>query len=237
MAVELDGNVRMRGDRGPGVPVRIVAENRRLRLVSGNELVGDWSIADIGISALQDGFNIKAEGEEFVLRTEDDVALAEEIGVSAASPRLARRIAARHNPEEPTRARRAGRRSRRTWPRSASPSPARSIILGGTILNSGDGETSPRLFAGDAGSSDFEFWIAFVVGGVLMVAVAYVMSIGTRVARVVAVVLLVGMIVVFGLAVRGARSDPGELTAYGFIAGGLVVGIAVLVSGSLRQPD
>ncbi|HEY6634036.1 MAG TPA: hypothetical protein VI141_00320, partial [Acidimicrobiia bacterium] len=91
--------------------------------------------------------------------------------------------------------------------------------------------------AGDAGSGDFEFWIAFVVGGVLMVAAAYVMSIGTRVARVVAIVLVVGMIVVFGLAIRGARSDPSELTAYGFIAGGLVVGIAVLVSGSLRQPD
>ena len=236
MAVELDGNVRIRGDRGPGVPVRIVAENRRLRLVSGNELVGDWSIADIGISALQDGFNIKAEGEELVLRTEDDVALAEEIGVSAASPRLARRIAARHTPEEPAALVEPAEISSNLAAIGFAVAGA-LVILGGTILNRGGGETSPRLFAGDAGSSDFEFWIAFVVGGVLMVAAAYVMSIGTRVARVVAIVLIVVMIVVFGLAVRGARSDPGELTAYGFIAGGLVVGIAVLVSGSNRQPD
>ena len=236
MAVELDGNVRMRGDRGPGVPVRIVAENRRLRLVSGNELVGDWSIADIGISALQDGFNIKAEGEEFLLRTEDDVALAEEIGVSAASPRLARRIAARHNPEEPAPVAEPAEISSNLAAIGFALAGA-LVILGGAILNSGSGETAPRMFTGDAGSSDFEFWIAFVVGGALMVAAAYVMSIGTKVARVVAIVLLVGMIVMFGLAVRGARSDPGELTAYGFIAGGLVVGIAVLVSGSLRQPD
>lgn len=236
MAVELDGNVRMRGDRGPGVPVRIVAENRRLRLVSGNELVGDWSIADIGISALQDGFNIKAEGEELLLRTEDDVALAEEIGVSAASPRLARRIAARHNPEEPAPLAEPAEISSNLAAIGFALAGA-LVILGGAILNSGSGETAPRMFTGDAGSSDFEFWIAFVVGGALMVAAAYVMSIGTKVARVVAIVLLVGMIVMFGLAVRGARSDPGELTAYGFIAGGLVVGIAVLVSGSLRQPD
>jgi len=218
----------MRGDTGPGVRVQVVADAQRLRLVSGHELVGDWQISDIGIVVLQEGFNIKAEGEEFVLRTEDDVALADEIGVAAASPRLARRIAARHNPEDP--------------PEPEEPAPIRSnlgaigfavagglIILGGSFLNidSGTADTA----------SGSEFWVAFVIGGVLMIAAAFVMSIGTRFARTVATILLLALIVVFGFLVSGSTADTSELTAYGFIAGGLVVGVAVLFSGSLQQSE
>lgn len=232
MAVELDGNVRMRGDTGPGVRVQVLADDERLRLVSGNELVGDWKLSDIGVNVLQEGFNIKAEGEEFVLRTEDDVTLADAIGVAAASPRLARRIAARHNPDAP--------------PEPPEPTPIRSnlgaigfalagalVILGGSFLNVD--QTTPDALSGE--ESGFEFWLAFIVGGVLMVAAAYVMSIGTRVARLVATVLLLAMIIAFGFLVSGDEANTTELTGYGFIAGGLVVGVAVLFSGSLRQPD
>lgn len=233
MTVELDGNVTMRGDIGPGVRVKVAADGQRLRIVSGNELLGDWTVSDIGISALHDGFNIKAEGEEFVLRTEDDVALADEIGLTAATPRLARRIATRHNPDEP--------------PPVDSPDEERSnlgaigfavagamILLGGTFLNIQDGP-QPRAFSGDA--SGFEFWLAFVIGGVLMIGAAYVMSIGARVARVIAIVVLVAIVVAFGFLVSGSNAEPGDLAAYGFIAGGIVVGVAVLASGSLRGSE
>lgn len=235
MAVELNGNVRMRGDTGPGVGVRVVAEDRRIRLVSGNELVGDWTLPEIGITALQAGFNIKAEGEEFILHTEDDVAFAEEIGVAAASPRLARRLAARHNPEE--------RSSPDEPPAIASNLAAVGfalagalVVAGGTFLNRGDARNpAPSTLSGEAAGDGFEFWLAFVVGGVLMIGVAYVMSIGARVARLIATVVLVGVIVVFGFAVSNAEAEATQLTSYGFIAGGLVVGVAVLFSGSLRQ--
>ena len=236
MAVELEGNVRMRGDTGPGVGVRVVAEDRRIRLVSGNELVGDWTLPEIGITALHDGFNIKAEGEEFILHTEDDVAFAEEIGVAAASPRLARRLAARHNPPE--------------RPTSEDPPEISSnvaaigfalagalVVAGGTFLsNAGEAATAPATLSQETGADGFEFWLAFVIGGVLMIGVAYVMSIGARIARLVATIVLIAVIVTFGFAVSNARADVTELTAYGFIAGGLVVGVAVLFSGSLRQP-
>ena len=222
MVVELDGNVRMRDDSGPGVSVRVIADEGRLKLVSGNELIGDWSVSEIGVNALQDGFTIRAEGEEFVLRTEDDVAFATELGVTAVSPRLGRRLAASTNPEEP-----------------ASPSETRDdaanlaaigfavagalIVLGGTFL--------------DDLNTGRDFRLAFVVGGVLMIAVAYVMSIGGGVARAVATVLLIAMVVVFGLAIRQSSQGTTQLTAFGFIAGGIVVGVAVLVSASLGRPD
>lgn len=219
MAVELDGNVRMHGDAGPGVAVKVLAEQRRLRLLSGSELVGDWMVPDIGIVALQEGFNIRAEGEEFILRTEDDVALAEEIGVATASPRLARRIAARHNPEE----------------RKPSPGEPESIpsnlaaigfavagalvVLGGTFLNAGS----------------FDYWVGFVIGGSIMIASAYVMSIGAKVGRLMAWIVLGATILIFGLAVAANNPETTQLSAYGFVAGGLVVGIAVMFSGSVRQ--
>lgn len=221
MPVELDGNVRMRGDTGPGVGVKVLAGEGRLRLISGDELVGDWLVDGIGISVLQEGFNIKAEGEEFILRTNDDVALAEELHVTAVSPRLARRLAARHNPEyeelppEP--------------PRISSNLAAVGyavagalVVLGGSLLSAAD-------------DSPFDFWIAFVVGGILMIGSAYVMSIGTGFARVMAAIVLAAMILTFGFAVSQMVAGTTQLTAYGFIAGGLVVGVAILVSGSLRQ--
>jgi len=235
MAVELDGSMRMRGETGPGVGVRVLAENRRLRLVSGNELVGDWQVGEIGISALQDGFSIKAEGEEFLLRTEDDVALADEIGLSAASPRLARLLAARHNPEEPPQV------EEEDYPVSSNLAAigfalaGAMIVLGAVILDQ-TASSAPRALSGDASGTSFDFWIAFVVGGILMIGTAYVMSIGTRFARIVALVVLLCMLVVFGFAVAETNADTSQLAAYGFLAGGLVVGVAVLVSGSLREP-
>lgn len=236
MAVELEGNVRMRGDTGPGVGVTVLAENERLRLVSGNELVGDWLMSEIGVNALQDGFNVRAEGEEFILRTQDDAAFAEELGLTAVSPRLGRRLAVRSNPAEPE--------TRQERPDLASRVAAIGfalagalVVLGGTFLNVSE-ETDVSALLESAETSDFEFWLAFVIGGVLMVGAAFVMSIGSRVPRVIATVVLLAVVVVFGLAVsRTEAAGTTRFTAYGLIAGGLVVGVAVLVSGSLRHPD
>ena len=236
MAVELDGNVRMRGDTGPGVGVRVLAEGGRLRLVSGNELVGDWTVSDIGVNALQDGFNIRAEGEEFMLRTEDDVAFAEEIGVAAASPRLARRLAVRHNPEEPPFPAEPADRSSNLAAIGFAVAGA-LVVLGGTFLSLTGPTLSPAALGGGDQPTDFSFWVAFVIGGVLMIGVAYVMSIGSRFVRGIAAVVLTGVVVTFGFAVSGSQASPSQVTAYGFIAGGLVVGVAVLFGGSLQRPD
>jgi hypothetical protein len=223
MAVELDGNVRMRGDAGPGVGVRVLAEKGRLRLASGNELVGDWVVENIGIVALQDGFTIRAEGEEFMLRTEDDVAFADELGLAAVSPRLARRLAVRHNPEEP---------DEYEPPQISSNLAAIGFAVAGALIVLGG--TFLELSAGPDAGEGFQYWLAFIIGGVAMIAVAYVMSMGARMGRVVATLVLAAMVAVFGFAASEAGATTTQLTAYGFIAGGLVIGVAVLVSGSLR---
>jgi len=240
MVVETDGTVRMRGDSGPGVAVRILADDGRLRLVSGNEMVGDWPINELGINTLQDGFAIRAEGEEFVLRAVDDASLAEEMGIVAASPRMARKVAALHNPEEPE-----------TTPTPDALAEPRSnvvaialalggglVLLGGTFLRIAPTPgASSQTIEETAGRSGAELWLAFVVGGLLMVAVAYAMSIGTTWARAVALLVMTGVVVLVGWVISRNAGDASHWTAYGFIAGGLVVGVGVLFSGGLQNSE
>jgi len=99
LAVVTSGTVQMRGEPGPGAHVEVQAEGTRLRLLSGADVVGEWDIGSIGIQSLNDGFAVRAEGEEFVLRTDDDAGIAREIGIATASPRLARSMAAAQDAE------------------------------------------------------------------------------------------------------------------------------------------
>ena len=232
LTVELDGRVRLRGDTGTGVPVRVVAGAGRLKLVKDNELVGDWLVADIGITSLNEGFVIKAEGEELRLTTSDDVALVDELGLATAAPRIARMVAARHNPEAP--------------PVEPDPpvlpsnlAPVGYALAGGLIILGGTFLRGARLtpVAGLTTPETSDFWLAFVISGVLMIAVAYIMSIGTSTVRYVAMAVLLGVIALFGISASQTVSGAGELTAYGFISGGVVVAIAVLFAGSLRGEE
>ncbi|MFV1961527.1 MAG: hypothetical protein ACC658_06805 [Acidimicrobiia bacterium] len=228
VAVETNGTVQMRGDSGPGVNVVVSVDEGRLRILSGNELVGEWELEKIGIHALQDGFAIRAEGEEFVLKASDEVGLAEEMGLVAASPRLARKVAVSHNPEPPPEPMLAedGSQERSNVDAIAFALGGVLVLLGGSFL---------RIASATGGGG--EFWLSFIFGGLAMVAVAFVMSIGPGWARAVASLVLVGVIVLFGLDVSNATADASYLTAYGFIAGGLVVGVAVVFSGTRTGSD
>lgn len=240
MAVETSGIVRMRGEDGRGTSVRVIAGEGRLSLLAQNRLVGDWAVGDLGISVLHDEFVIRAEGEVMILRADHDAELADELGVMAASPRMARKIAALHNPEEPD-------------PEpivDAVAEPNRNalaivfalggvlVLLGGFVLRIAPDSAASLAAASSIeqqGRGGSEFWFAFVIGGGMLVALAYVMSIGIRGVRVGSLVLLSAVIVLFGWVVSSAATNASYLTAYGFIAGGLVVAVTVLFGGGLRS--
>ena len=231
MPVETNGTVLMRGESGPGVPVRVRAEAGRLRIESGTGLVGDWSVHDIGLNVLDDGFVIKAEGEEFLLRADDDAGVAEELGVAAASPRMARKLAARHNPDRPL-----------PVEEMVDDAPSTSnlhaiglaiagalVILGGLLLSQ-----VPATGDFDAGAEMIgimPFWMAFMLGGLLMVGFSYFLSIGRSWARPAALLVTALVVLCFGLLVNRGVPDVSTLMAYGLIAGGMVVGVSVLVAG------
>ncbi len=234
MPLQTHGVIRMRGETAPPVSVLVLADAGKLQLLSGDEVIGEWDIDDLGITSLHDGFNIRVEGEDMTLKTDDDVALADELGLGAASHRLARRMAAAH---------------------TAEPEPvpeideARSnlaaivfalggvLVLAGGILLGSDPETaSEGIDVFDIGQLS-RFWLAFVVGGMLMAAVAFILSLGARWARYAAIASVLGLVVLFAVAAQGAVPDSNHLLAYGFVAGGIVVGVAVLFSGGLGGED
>ncbi|MDP9494944.1 MAG: hypothetical protein M3P87_06860 [Actinomycetota bacterium] len=224
--MEAEGIVHMRGETSRTIPVKVFADSNRLRLLSGNELIGEWAVKGMGIHALNEGFAIRAEGEELILKTDNDVALAEELGLLTASPRLARRIAASHNVEQAA-----------PLPEPATPTSnlaAIAFALGGVLILAGGvvlraGPALVGLVSGPLGP----YWLAFSIGGSVMVAIAYLLGRGVRWAQIAAVLAIVGLIAVFALAVQDVRPDANDLMAYGFIAGGIIVGVSVLFSGTL----
>lgn len=231
--------MRLREDSGSGVGIRVVVADGRLELLLGEESIGEWALGEIGVHAVNEGFVIRAEGEELILTVEDEAGLAEEMGVIAATPRLARKVAARHNPERESRSRRV--ESPEVPSRVGAIAFALAgvlVVLGGTFLRSANAEPAfAQARVEILEGSGVEFWLAFVVGGVLMVALAYVLSTGRSWARIAAIGLVAVVIILFGIAVSDAVADAGHVTAYGFIAGGLVVGVAVLFGGSISNID
>lgn len=233
MAVELAGTVRMDGDAGPETRVKVQVADHVLRLTAGEDLIGEWDTTEIGIHALNEGFSIRAEGEDFLLRTEDDAALAEEMDLKAASPRIARQVAARHRPPEPEPVPEPIPVPSRVGPIAFALAGA-LMVVGGTFLRTAGGQVGaggPELVAG----SSVAFWLVFTAAGIIVVGIAYALSIGASWARGAAIVLVLLNVVVFGLAVAETPTDPAHLTAFGFLGGGLAVGVAVLFSGSLED--
>ena len=215
----------MRGDTSQTIAVQVFADSERLRLLSGNELIGEWEVQGMGIHALSEGFAIRAEGEELILKTDNDVALAEELGLMTSSPRLARKVAASHNVEETA-----------PLPEPQTPKSnlaAIAFALGGVLILAGGVLLRSAPSVGAEEGLLGPYWLAFSIGGAVMVAVAYLLGLGVRWAQILAVVALAGMIVVFVLAIQDVPPDADDTIAYGVIAGGIVVGVSVLFSGIL----
>jgi len=223
--MEAQGIVHMRGDTSQTIAVKVFADSERLRLLSGNELIGEWAVQGMGIHALNEGFAIRAEGEELILKTDNDVALAEELGLMTSSPRLARMVAASHNVEESA-----------PLPEPQTPKSnlaAIAFALGGVLILAGGVLLRSVPNTGAEEGPLGPYWLAFSIGGAVMVAVAYLLGLGVRWAQILAVVALAGMIVVFVLAIQDVPPDANDTIAYGVIAGGIVVGVSVLFSGTL----
>lgn len=94
MRTELTGSVKMAGDLGGGVQVHVHLEEETLTLVAhdGTEL-GTWPLSEVGIASKPDGFHLRLEGEEIVLRTDDDANFALALGIATPTSRLARQMA------------------------------------------------------------------------------------------------------------------------------------------------
>ena len=89
-----DARLSIEGDTVPPMPVVVDLTDDRLVMTIGEEEVADWARDEMRISALPDGFHIRAEGESIVLIVEDDAQFALDLGLRNAHPLLRRKMSA-----------------------------------------------------------------------------------------------------------------------------------------------
>jgi hypothetical protein len=89
-----DAQLRLGGSDEEPIRVMIDLTDERLAMRAGEVEVGDWSREEIRVTALLDGFHVRAEGEEIVLDVTEDARFALELGLRNAPPILRRRMGA-----------------------------------------------------------------------------------------------------------------------------------------------
>ncbi len=89
-----EGRLRIEGENDGGIEVEIDLADERIRVVAGDIEVANWSMDEVRISALVDGFHVRAGVEEAVLEVPDDGRFAIELGLRTAHPALRRRMSA-----------------------------------------------------------------------------------------------------------------------------------------------
>ncbi|MFP3915158.1 MAG: hypothetical protein ACLFWM_09805 [Actinomycetota bacterium] len=88
------GRLRVEGDTGSEIGVAIDLDGERMKVAAGDIEIADWSLDEIRVAALVDGFHVRAEGEEVVLEVEEDGRFAIDLGLKSAHPALRRRMSA-----------------------------------------------------------------------------------------------------------------------------------------------
>lgn len=233
MRVETNGRVKMKDDPGRGTPVSVVLDGDRLSI----DLIGEWRQSELGITSLNEGFAIRAEGEEIVLVTDNDAGLAEALGMVALNPRLARKVAASHPPEDRPLDSDIEDPGASNVPAIGLAVSGVLMALGGFMVRSLEAPTGIEAFQGPNVDNPSRFWFAFVIGGLLMGAVGFVVGTGRRSARWLALVVLAATVLFLVQAGQEVSNESGHLIAYGFVAGGIVVGVAILFSGSVSADN
>jgi hypothetical protein len=89
-----DARLRLSGTDEAPISVVVDLTDDRLTMTAGDIEVGDWARDQVRVSALPDGFHVRAEGEEIILDVTDDAHFALDLGLRNAPPILRRRMSA-----------------------------------------------------------------------------------------------------------------------------------------------
>jgi hypothetical protein len=89
-----DARLKLSGTDDAPISVVVDLTDDRLVMTAGAIEVGDWARDQVRVSALPDGFHVRAEGEEIILDVTDDAHFALDLGLRNAPPILRRRMSA-----------------------------------------------------------------------------------------------------------------------------------------------
>lgn len=97
-----DARLRIQGEDNTPISVVVDLTDNHLKMMVDEQEVADWAREEMRISAMPDGFHIRAEGEAIILDVTDDAHFALELGLRNAHPALRQRMAALMRSDEPT---------------------------------------------------------------------------------------------------------------------------------------
>lgn len=97
-----DARLQIEGEDSPPLAVVVDLTDDRLTMSIGEQELADWDREEMRISALPDGFHIRAEGEAIILDVSDDARFALDLGLRNAHPQLRQKMAALMRSDKPT---------------------------------------------------------------------------------------------------------------------------------------
>ena len=89
-----DARLHIEGEDSGPLPVVVDLTDDSLTMMVGDQEVAQWARDEMRISALPDGFHIRAEGESVILDVSDEARFAIELGLRNAHPALRQKMAA-----------------------------------------------------------------------------------------------------------------------------------------------
>jgi hypothetical protein len=87
-----DGSLKLAGQDAP-VRVAIDLTDEHIMRITAEEIeIGEWTIGQVAVKALDDGFHMIADGEEIIIKTNNDPAFALAMGIRNAPTQLRRQM-------------------------------------------------------------------------------------------------------------------------------------------------
>ena len=97
---QFQGSLRLPGDSRP-LPATVLLSDGRLRVASGEHVIGDWPVDAIDISHVPEGIRVKAEGEVLLLEISDRDAFAQAAASVTTKPKRVPRAKTPAAPKTP----------------------------------------------------------------------------------------------------------------------------------------
>src|SRR4026207_68493 len=87
-----DGSLKLAGNEAPVRVAIDLTDDHVIRISAEAIEIGEWTIGQIAVKALDDGFHMIADGEELIIRTDNDTAFALAMGIRNAPTQLRRQM-------------------------------------------------------------------------------------------------------------------------------------------------
>jgi hypothetical protein len=109
-----------------------------------------------------------------------------------------------------------------------------ALVLLGSLLLRADPSLDDRSVESGLGVAG-NFWSAFGASGLLLIVAALALAVWARMAKALAILSVAALVIVFGNAAQQSPFEADLLIAYGFIAGGIVIGLVVMFGGLFAE--